>query len=583
MSFLTYAPLLLALGICFVPVWLLRHANRGGAQAYFVSSHATRPEVVRNASIAYALRMAAFGPLLAWGASGELVPALIGSASFGLGVYSIYVLREPLVEFVDEALRRNRSITVHEFISQQHGNDRRVRRLAASLTLFALLGLLVAEALAVAAVLDAALPAGSRMAYPLVLATILLAALNATGSGHSGVMHSAQLQLGMLYLGLFGSTALLLYLHLSALMSLPPQGTMAILFVGVFCALTLFYRRSKYVDTARIESAGTSRGARVLGRFGKILNIVISIAVVLVIVLAVMELLTARPSTLARDTAAALHGARVPYIGLVALCAASLLYPLVDVTNWQRLAALRKDASAGDAGPSRQAAALRSVFRIYAAESALVSVFICTLGAIAVIAIDPTGGADGLHSVVRRLVVDGNEVTVLLLPLLLLLVFMLALSTMSALFSASLCTLGYDVLESAMKPKGRRVTRLAAGGLTAAVAGALWGAETFLRISFASSAFLALLFAFCCAQLTFAPLVLGPVIGRRLGFSGTVSAGWALVILGVGAAGSAAAIIVYFVTGMEAWLWAAVPACLGPGIVMFVIARMSCRTQGGVE
>ncbi|MGI8895185.1 MAG: hypothetical protein ACR2HE_05965, partial [Casimicrobiaceae bacterium] len=72
MSFVTFIPLMLALGICFIPVWLLRDAKHRRAQDYFVSSQQTRPEVVRNSSIAYALRMAAFGPLFAWGASGDL-------------------------------------------------------------------------------------------------------------------------------------------------------------------------------------------------------------------------------------------------------------------------------------------------------------------------------------------------------------------------------------------------------------------------------------------------------------------------------------------------------------------------------
>jgi hypothetical protein len=205
MSFATLLPLVLALGISFVPVWLLRRPNHGRAQDYFVSSGPTRPEVVRNASIAYALRMAAFGPLFAWGATRDLWPALIGSAFLGLGVYLIYILRRPLLEFLDGALSRDRSITVHEFIARQHGNDPRVRLLAASLTVFALLGLLGGEALAVAALLKPLLPPSAAVCL-CVFGALLLTALHAIPSGHSGVMHSAQLQLGMLYLGLLGST-----------------------------------------------------------------------------------------------------------------------------------------------------------------------------------------------------------------------------------------------------------------------------------------------------------------------------------------------------------------------------------------
>jgi hypothetical protein len=597
MSFATFLPLLLALGICFIPVWLLRYPDYRRAQDYFVSSQYTRPEVVRNASIAYALRMAAFGPLFAWGASGDLWPAIIGSAFFGLGVYLIYILRQPLLEFLDDALSRDRSITVHEFIARQHGNDPRVRLLAASLTVFALLGLLVAEALGVAAFLKPMLPGSAAAVYWFVFGALLLTVLHAILSGHSGVMHSAQLQLGMLYLGLFGSTALLLYLHVSALTPMPPHGTFAVVFVAVCCAIMLYYRRSRYVDTDPIRRATSnadpgraSSGARLLSRFEKIFNACLSVLLGLIIVVALMEFYAAGLPTFVRDSAAALQtGTRVPGVGLIALCLLPLFYPLVDVTNWQRLAAARKDMSSSGVEPGRQSAVLRGVFRIYAVESSLVWLLMCMLGAIAVIAIGMPGGADVLQIFVAQLISEHNEVAVVALPLLLICVFAVALSTMSALFSASLCTIRYDLLaalwpelapgqgQALKEATARRRTLVAGGGLGLAVATIFCVADASLQISFTSGTFLALLFAFCCAQLSFAPLVLGPIVGRLRGGLGTVSPGWAVVILGFGAASGVAAVTVYLATGTEAWLWAAVPACLGSGLVLFAIARAASR------
>jgi hypothetical protein len=109
---------------------------------------------------------------------------------------------------------------------------------------------------------------------------------------------------------------------------------------------------------------------------------------------------------------------------------------------------------------------------------------------------------------------------------------------------------------------------MAGGGLylVMIVAGFLI-ADAYLQISFASSEFLALLFAFYCAQLSFVPLVLAPVMG------GTVSARWALVILGVSAVMGLFAVTIYVATRNESWLWAAVPACLGSGFLLFVTAR----------
>ena len=62
---------------------------------------------------------------------------------------------------------------------------------------------------------------------------------------------------------------------------------------------------------------------------------------------------------------------------------------------------------------------------------------------------------------------------------------------------------------------------------------------------------------------------------------GAVSAPWALVIVGVAAACGIAAVIVYVATGAEPWLWAAVPACVGSGLVLFALARLCCGQSAG--
>jgi hypothetical protein len=124
----------ISLAACLIPVFLLRRKAYARAQDYFVSSDHTPPGVIQNSSIAYALKMAAFGPLFAWGASGDLWPAIIAAAFFGLGSYLIYVLRRPMLEFLGGALSSDRSITISEFVARRHGNDPRVRLLASGLT-----------------------------------------------------------------------------------------------------------------------------------------------------------------------------------------------------------------------------------------------------------------------------------------------------------------------------------------------------------------------------------------------------------------------------------------------------------------
>ena len=50
---------------------------------------------------------------------------------------------------------------------------------------------------------------------------------------------------------------------------------------------------------------------------------------------------------------------------------------------------------------------------------------------------------------------------------------------------------------------------------------------------------------------------------------------WALTVMGCSAASGAAAVAIYVASGNEAWLWATVPACLGTGLLVFTVARMT--------
>ena len=592
MLLLVFIPLVLCAGICLVPVCLLRRRAYVRAQDYFVSSQPAPPAVIRNSSIAHALRVAGFGPFFAWGASGDLWPAIVSTVFFGLGLLLLYVLRGSMLEFLDRALDRGRSITVHAFVARQHGNDPRVLLLAASLTLFALFGLVVGESVAVAALLKPLLMGSTALVYLSVLGMLTVAAVGAILSGHSGVMHSTQLQLGMAYLGLFGSTALLLYLHVSALTPMPPHGTFAAVFVAAWCAVILWYRRSKYVDTNIIRvtdpKAGDTRrvppGAKFLKKFEQILNPCISLFVVLVVVVAGMEFYFRGILSIGHDSIAALQaGTHLPGPGLLALALLPLLYPMVDVAGWQRIAAIAKDGHAGQAGHGRE---LRGIFRMYATEGPLLWLFMCLFGAIAAIATETPIDADVMPAFMAQLVEDQNEVTVVVLPLFLICVFAIALSAMMSMFSAGLCTIRLDILPRFLPEPASseaktdefiaiRRTLIAGAGFFLTVVISFFIADALLRVGVATSAFLALLFALCCAQFSFAPLVLGPMLRWASGDLGTVSPHWALTVMGCSAASGAAAVAIYVASGNEAWLWAAVPACLGTGLLVFTVARMT--------
>ena len=128
-----------------------------------------------------------------------------------------------MLEFLGSALSSDRSITISAFIAQRHGNDPRVRLLASGLTAFALTGLVVCETIGVATILKPVLSGNAWFSYLFIFVVLAFMVLCTIPSGNSGAMYSAQLQLGMLYFGLFGATAFLLYLQVSDLRSMPPH------------------------------------------------------------------------------------------------------------------------------------------------------------------------------------------------------------------------------------------------------------------------------------------------------------------------------------------------------------------------
>src|SRR5215475_16096060 len=355
MAFLTFLAAAIILVLFVTPGLLIRRPAYFGAKEDFAPSDHVVPTVIQNSSVAYGVGLATLGPVFAWGASGDFWSGIVYMIFVGSGLSIIYILRRPILKFLADVLRHHRSITVHEFICRQHGDDQRVRTIAALLTMFALAGLVVCEMLAVATALKPLLW-DSELLTELFLAAILLVVMFcALWSGHRGTMHAAQLQLGLLYLGLFGSTAFLLYLQLSELGTVPARGRFAIALVAVVCTVMLIYRRVRYVDTnslrynvSNADAAVRDRESlllRLASRFGKILNVFIVIFIALAIGFSAVELYVAEIPTIAYDGVTLLANTHLSGMVLIVLVLRPLFHPIVDVVNWQRLAAFEKERS----------------------------------------------------------------------------------------------------------------------------------------------------------------------------------------------------------------------------------------------
>ena len=104
------------------------------------------------------------------------------------------------------------------------------------------------------------------LADTFVVAIFVVVAGGTLLSGRVGILYATQIQLGLVYLGLFAATALLLYLQGSAIGAMPLNGIVALLLIALVCAVVFFRRRGRYLDTS--VRPGAADGARDREPFG---------------------------------------------------------------------------------------------------------------------------------------------------------------------------------------------------------------------------------------------------------------------------------------------------------------------------
>jgi len=325
-------------------------------------------------------------------------------------------------------------------------------------------------------------------------------------------------------------------------------------------------------------------GARLFRRFSRVLNEVVAVLAATTLAIALIELYAQGfPTVIAESVAALRAGTRTSISGLLGLVLLPIFYPIVDTTNWLRIAAMGADPHSARVDVVRTPEAFARVLGMYAGASALLWLLICMFGTIAVLATDMPAGDGIVQSFVARLASQQNDLAGAASWLLFVSVIAMAVLTMSAMFSATLATIRYDIIPAVWpsltselaKPSDQAVADkravVAGGGLCLAIFVVLASINDDPDLSFIGVSFLDLQVACLCAQLAFSPLVLGPLIG---GNSAAVSPARAIAVLAAGIAAGQGAIIVSLQPEHKAWLWSAIPSCLGSGLSLYVVALL---------
>ncbi|HEX2511659.1 MAG TPA: hypothetical protein VHK44_03585, partial [Xanthobacteraceae bacterium] len=231
-----------------------------------------------------------------------------------------------------------------------------------------------------------------------------------------------------------------------------------------------------------------------------------------------------------------------------------------------RLAAMEKNRQAYPGDTTGWQKGLREFFQIYAVEIPLLWLFIASLGAITVAALALANGTEVLQALIQEVASGENPIAAAAFSLLLMVMVIMGLSTMAADFSAGLCTIHYDLPSESVETFS---TSVAGRLFFLAIVIAVILVTEMLPMSFTSSSFVAVVFALGSPVLSFAPLILGPIVLRRM-----VSPSLGLCIMGLGGGSTAGGLTGYLATGNETWLWAAVPACLGLGFLLLAVSRL---------
>jgi hypothetical protein len=599
MPYVIVTAVLVTLAIYIVPVLLLQKKRFRHSHDYFVASGTTPPGVFQNSAIAYALQMATFGPFFLWGAASDYWPAILNSLFFGLGLWVLYRLRHRLFAFLDDALKKDESITVHEFMARQHGNSQAVRIFASCLTIFALLGLVLGEILGIAALLKPVLLQNVDATYTFIFSMLLMMFLYTIISGNTGVMRSDQAQMGIAYVGLFGASALLFFVMPTAARNSGPVA-LASLALSLIVITIVLYRKGRFLDTTLIplndtdekarQSRGDLAGVKVFRTFERALNVAIIFAAAALVWYAVSSVAAiGLGQSLAKATEALSQPTKFSLWGYVALILLPLFYQAADITNWQRIASqVKNQESANALNPDDSL--FRRVFLIYSVESPLIWIFMCLFGGLAVSALGVPTGDTAFPDLVTKILQAGTRAETGMAILLITAVFAIGLSTMNSVFSATLLAVRDDLLPAIYRPAAAEtpdplqeqefIRKTAVVGVvfyTIIVSG-FYVADGVLKIKFGSDQFLAILFAFYCAQLAFVPLILGPLWKGKDGLYGTLTPPWALVVLATGAFAGVVSQVVFLSTGNDAWLWGAVPLCLVVSWSTFAFSRLYITT-----
>jgi hypothetical protein len=521
---------------------------------FFVAYRKVGTTAFSSSSIAYAFQVSTIYPFLLWGASNFYFVPAANTICWGAGIVLFYLCFDRYKHFIGQ------DVTLHGFLGNQYGKS--VRVVASYLTIIAFLGYALAETYFGSKVLLSIIEDRNLFYVTVALSLLFVYGYIAYG-GQLSSIRTDQLQLVISYAGIFGLMLYLLYV-------LPSTGkissgalNLSFTVLLIYIPIILIIRKLQFIRFSE-EDTKTNKLINVS------LNCIITILLVSILVVALHKSLGAG-FQFGVAGLINLEGFGIP--GLLSLMILPLAWQFVDLTNWQRLLAVKPSNSNGTESLHRN---IRRGLVIYAIESPFTWLIFIFFGLLTITALPNFTFQDLLVDIPKTLISSQNILQQFFGYTFIVSVLAIMLSTVDSFLVGTIFTFVYDshpqtraLIDSKnrneIKSNYSRITNVGRlFGLTSILGGVALFVIFDKSVANGGELFINLLLAFYSAQLSFLPLVFGTLFLKR-----HLSEFWANASMVIGAV-AGISLGIYAVIWNPAYAW--YPILVSTSLSSFVFA-----------
>jgi hypothetical protein len=511
-----------------------------------------------SSSIAYAFQVSTIYPFLLWGASNFYFVPTVNTICWGAGIFLFYLCFNRYKHFIGQ------DVTLHGFLGGQYGKS--VRIVASYLTIVGFLGYAIAETYFGSKVLLSIIE-DRELFYTTVALSLLFVYGYIAYGGQLSSIRTDQLQLVISYIGTFGLMLYLLFILLSSDSVSSAALNLSFAILIVYVPIILAIRKFQFI---RLSEKDTLANKTI--NFS--LNLIVTVLLVSLFFVGLFQIVSSG-FQFNLERLISIEGFGIP--GLLSLMILPLMWQFVDLTNWQRLLAV-KPSSDNELASLHQN--IRRGLIVYAIESPFTWIVFLFFGLLSVNALPNFTFQDLLIDIPRFLISSQSPLQQFFGYTFIVSVLAIMLSTVDSFLVGTIFTFVYDsnsrtrtILDRKDQTEIRaNYNRIANAGRLFGLASIIGGVTFFVvfdkSVSNGGEMFINLLLAFYSAQLSFFPLVFGALFLKQ-----QPSEFWANASMIVGA--SAGILLgIYSVIWNPAYAWYPILVSTSLSIIIFTIGQI---------